>query len=172
MDTHSDPNTSVQPAQLALNQTMMNQTTADRTEKNKYKIPILSDRETDLTKINPRMLWEQISDYIHLTYNRNLDEMMDQGTDQMDPHTVYHIKGYVIWALGPKAKHEIERPMGQRAERRRPIRTIETIQENIHSREKCFSQSSPILQYQTRGQRNTRWILEKTCWHRKKMRIQ
>ena len=128
MDTHSDPNTSVQPAQLALNQTMMNQTTADRTEKNKYKITILSDRETDLTKINPRMLWEQISDYIHLTYNRNLDEMMDQGTDQMDPHTVYHIKGYVIWALGPKAKHEIERPMGQRAERRRPIRTIETIQ--------------------------------------------
>ena len=51
------------------------------------------------------MLWEQISEYIHLTYNRNLDEIMDQGTDQMDPHTVYHIKGDVIWALGPKAKH-------------------------------------------------------------------
>ena len=32
--------------------------------------------------------------------------MMDQGTDQMDPHTVYHIKGDVIWAIGPKAKHE------------------------------------------------------------------
>ena len=27
----------------------------------------------------------------------------------MDPHTVYHIKGDVIWALGPKAKHEIMR---------------------------------------------------------------
>ena len=25
----------------------------------------------------------------------------------MDPHTVYHIKGDVIWALGPKGKHEI-----------------------------------------------------------------
>ena len=33
--------------------------------------------------------------------------MMDQGTDRMDPHTVYHIKGDVIWALDPKAKHEI-----------------------------------------------------------------
>ena len=27
----------------------------------------------------------------------------------MDPHTAYHIKGHVIWALGPKAKHEIMR---------------------------------------------------------------
>ena len=35
--------------------------------------------------------------------------MMDQGTHQMDLHTVYHIKGDVIWALGPKAKHEIMR---------------------------------------------------------------
>ena len=106
MDTQTDPNTSVQTAQSATNQTMMNQTTADRMEK-KYKISILSDRETDLTKINPRMWWEQISEYIHLTYNRNLDEMLDQGTDQMDPLTVYHIKGDVIWALGPNAKHEI-----------------------------------------------------------------
>ena len=78
-------------------------------EKNKYKIPILSYRETDLTKTIPRIWWEQISEYIHLTYNRNLDEMMDQGTDQMDPHTVYHIKGDVIWALVPKANHETMR---------------------------------------------------------------
>ena len=104
-----DPNTSERSGQQAANQTIMNQTTADRLEKNKYKIPILSDRETDLTKINPRMWWEQISEYIHLTYNRNLEELMDQGVDQMDPHTVYHIKGDVIWALGPKAKHEIMR---------------------------------------------------------------
>ena len=69
--------------------------------------------------------------------------MMDQGTDQMDPHTVYHIKGGVIWALSQTRNYEIS--LGQRAERRRPIRTIETIQENIHTREKCFSQSSPIL---------------------------
>ena len=104
-----DPNTSERSDQQAANQTIMNQTTADRLEKNKYKIPILSDRETDLTKINPRVWWEQISEYIRLTYNRNLEELMDQGVDQMDPHTVYHIKGDVIWALGPKAKHEIMR---------------------------------------------------------------
>ena len=78
-------------------------------EKSKYKIPILSDRETDLTKINPKMWWEQISEYIHLTYNRNLDEIIDEGVEYMDPHTVYYIKGDVIWALGPKAKHEIMR---------------------------------------------------------------
>ena len=94
MDNNSDPSTSEQSGQPAANQTIMNQTTADRLEKNKYKIPILSDRETaDLTKINPRMRWEQISEYIHLTYNRNSDELMDQGIDQMAPHTVYHIKG-------------------------------------------------------------------------------
>ena len=109
MDNNSDPSTSEQTGQLAANQTIMNQTTADRLEKNNYKIPILSDRGKDLTKINPRMWWEQISEYIHLTYNRNLGELMDQSIDQMDPHTVYHIKGDVIWALGPKAKHEIMR---------------------------------------------------------------
>ena len=55
------------------------------------------------------MWWEQISEYIHLTYNRNLDEIMDQGSDQMDLHTVYHIKGDVIWAVWAKAKYEIMR---------------------------------------------------------------
>ena len=109
MDTNIDPNTSVQSAQPAVNQTTMNQTTADRLEENKYKIPILSDRETDLTKINRRMWWEQISEYIYLTYNRNLGEIMDQGIDQIDLHTVYHIKGDVNWALWPEAKHEIMR---------------------------------------------------------------
>ena len=92
-----------------MNQSTMNQTAADKAEKNKYKIPILSDRETDQSKTNPRMWWEQISEYIHLTYNRNLDDLMDQGTDQMDQHTTFHFKGDVIWALGPKAKHEIMR---------------------------------------------------------------
>ena len=78
-------------------------------ERSKYKVPILSDRETDLTKINPKMWWEQISEYIHLTYNRNLEEITDESVRTMDPHTVYHIKGDVIWSLGPKAKHEIMR---------------------------------------------------------------
>ena len=52
---------------------------------------------------------EQLSEYIHLTYNRNLDEIINDGTEPMDQHTAYHIKGDVIWALGPKAKHEIMR---------------------------------------------------------------
>ena len=104
-----DLNSSAQPTQNTMNQSMMNQTTADKAEKNKYKIPILSDRETDLSKTNPRMWWEQISEYIHLTYNRNLDDIMEQGADQMDQHTTFHIKGDVIWALGLKAKHEIMR---------------------------------------------------------------
>ena len=89
--------------------TAVNQSTVERTERNKYKIPILSDRETDLSKTNPRMWWEQISEYIDLTYQKKLEELIEQGTDSMDPHTTYHIKGDAIWALGPKAKHEILR---------------------------------------------------------------
>ena len=64
-----------------LKRTINNQTTSERTEKSNYKIPILSERETDLTKINPKMWWEQTSEYIHLTYNRNLDEIIDEGTE-------------------------------------------------------------------------------------------
>ena len=89
--------------------TAVNQTTVEKTEKNKYKIPILSDRETDLSKANPRMWWEQISEYIDLTYQKKLEELLEHGTDSIDPHTTYHIKGDVIWALGPNAKHEIMR---------------------------------------------------------------
>ena len=89
--------------------TINNQTMAERTEKSKYKIPILSDRDTDLTKIKPKMWWEQKSEYIHLTYDRNLDEITEEGIEYMDQHTAYHIKSDVIWALGPKAKHEIMR---------------------------------------------------------------
>ena len=93
----------------AADQTVGNQTTVERTERNKYKIPILSDRETDLSKINPKMWWEQISEYIDLTYQKKLEELIELRTDSMDPHTTYHIKGDVIWALGPMAKHEIMR---------------------------------------------------------------
>ena len=103
--TEGEPNSSEQSTRMSNNQT----TSSERMEKSKYKIPILSDRETDLTQINPKMWWEQISEYIHLTYNRNLDEIIDEGIEYMDPHTVYHIKGDVIWALGRKAKHEIMR---------------------------------------------------------------
>ena len=53
--------------------TTVNQTTVERTERNKYKIQIRSDRETDLSKANPKMRWEQISEYIDLTYQKQFD---------------------------------------------------------------------------------------------------
>ena len=34
---------------------------------------------------------------------------MEQGADQMDQHIAFPMKGDVIWALGPKAKHKIMR---------------------------------------------------------------
>ena len=50
-----------------------------------------------------------------MTYNRNIDEIIDAGIECRDPHTVYHIKSDVIWALGPKAKHENMRGQWGRA---------------------------------------------------------
>ena len=100
---------SEQSGQSEQSGTQNQSTTMDRMEKNKYKIPILSDRETDVTKTNPRMRWEQISEYIDLTYHKNLEDLMNHGTEGMDAHTIYHLKGDVIWALGPKPKHEIMR---------------------------------------------------------------
>ena len=64
-------------------------------EKNIYKIPILSDRETDLTK-TIGMWWEQISEYIDLTYHKNLEELMDLVTDSLDGQVNHHIKGDVM----------------------------------------------------------------------------
>ena len=52
-----------------------------------------------------------MSEHIDLTYQKNLDEMMDQRSDSMDAQ-ITHIKGDGIWALGPKAKHEILRVNG------------------------------------------------------------
>ena len=97
MDNTSIPNVS--------DQTVANQTTVERTVKNQYKIPILSDRETELSNINPKMWWELISEYINLTYQKKLEKLIELGKDSMDPHTTYYIKGDVIWALGPKVKH-------------------------------------------------------------------
>ena len=105
----TDPNMSEQLGQSEQSGTQNQSTTMERMEKNKYKIIILSVRETDLTKTNPRMWWEQISEYIDLTYHKNLEELMNHGTEGMDAHTIYHLKGDVIWALGQKAKHEIMR---------------------------------------------------------------
>ena len=109
MENHTDPNSTEGGPNTSEQSTNNNQTTFEWTERSKYKIPILLDRETDFTKINRKMSWEQISEYIHSTYSRNLDEIIDQGTEYMDSHSVYHIKGDVIWALGSEAKHEIMR---------------------------------------------------------------
>ena len=141
--TEGEPNTSEQSTRTINKQT----TTSERMERSKYKFPILSDRETDLTKINPKMWWEQISEYIHLTYNRNLEEITDESVRTMDPHTVYHKKGDVIWALGPKAKHEIMR--GQRGRELKDVnlpelltlfkKTFLPVRNVFHSRAQFFN---------------------------------
>ena len=131
--------------------TINNQTMSERAEKSKYTIPILSDRETDLAKANPKMWWEQISEYILLTYNRNLDEITDEGVEYMDSHTVYHIKGDVIWALGPKAKHEIMR--GQWGREIKDVKLPELLAlftKKISPGKKCLPQQGPIFQYEAR----------------------
>ena len=96
--TEGEPNSSEQSTRMSNNQT----TSSERMEKSKYKNPILSDRDTDLAKVNPKMWWEQISEYIHLTYNRNLDEIIDEGIEYMDPHTAYHMKGVLSGHLAQK----------------------------------------------------------------------
>ena len=55
------------------------------------------------------MWWEQISEHIDLTCHKNLEDLMDQGTEALDAHTASHIKDDVTWALGPEAKEEIMR---------------------------------------------------------------
>ena len=150
--------------------TINNQTMAERTEKSKYKIPILSDRDTDLTKINPKMWWEQISEYIHLTYDRNLDEITEEGIEYMDQHTAYHIKGDVIWALGPKAKHEIMR--GQWGRELKDVKLPELLtlfKRNLPPSEKCIPQQGTFFQHETGGKRDPGRILEKAGGHRKKV---
>ena len=125
----------------------------ERMEKNKYKTPILSDTETDMTTINPRMRWEQITEYIDLTYQKNLKELMGQGTDSVDAQISHHIKGYVIWALGPKAKYETIR--GQWGRELRDISLqdlLKNVQEDFSSNAKCILQQTTIHQYQTRRQ--------------------
>ena len=91
--TEDRPMSSEQTTRIINNQTM-----SERAEKSKYKIPILSDRETDLTKANPKMWWKQISEYILLTYNRNLDEITDEGVEYMEP-TRYTTKKVTLSGL-------------------------------------------------------------------------
>ena len=109
MENNVDPNTTEGGPHISEQSTRINnnQTTSEWAERRKYKIPILSDRETDLTKTNTKLWWEQISEYIHLTYSRNLDEIIDQGTEHMDPHCIPHKRRRYLGT--PKAKHEIMR---------------------------------------------------------------
>ena len=81
---------------------------AERFEKSKYKIPIFTDRTTDLNKTDPKMWWEQIQQYIELTYERELDQLTDELTE--NELTIQNkIKADLSWSLGPKAKFEIMR---------------------------------------------------------------
>ena len=82
-----------------------------------------------------------------LTYQKKLEDLTELGTDSMDPHTTYHTKGDVIWALGPKAKHEIMR--GQLGEELRDIslqeplkvfkKTFQPTRNVFHSRAQFFN---------------------------------
>ena len=60
------------------------------------------------------------------------------GTDSLDAKLPHHIKGDVIWALGPKAKHEIMR--GQRTERHQLTGNIKTVEENVLTHEESIPQ--------------------------------
>ena len=48
---------------------------------------------------------------VHTSYVQSKSRRNDGSRHRSNgpPQTVYHIKGDVIWALGPKAKHEIMR---------------------------------------------------------------
>ena len=122
--------------------------TIERTERNKYKSPILSDRDTDLTKINPRVWWEQMSEYIDLTYHKNLEDLMDQGTETMDAHTACHIKSDVIWALSLNFSQ-----------------LLKLFKETFMPPPE-IPQQSPIFQCEARRRGNTGRILEKDGGYR------
>ena len=82
-------------------------------------------------------------------FHKNLEDLMNHGTEGMDAHTIYHIKGDVIWALGPKAKHEIMRAKWDRELKDVNIQEVlklKYIQADIHARSKRIPQQSTILQ--------------------------
>ena len=60
---------------------------------------------------------------IGLINQKNLEELMDLGIDSLDAHTTHHIKGDVIWALGPKAKHEIMRNVTTKSQCGKELKT-------------------------------------------------
>ena len=68
-------------AQSEIGQETQNTTqNAKRYEKSKYKIPIFTDRNTELNKTDPKMWWEQIQQYIELTYETELEDVPENET--------------------------------------------------------------------------------------------
>ena len=123
--------------------TVANQTTVERTERKKYNIPILSDRETDLSKINPRMRWEQISEYIDLTYQKKLEELIEQGTGPT--HNISHQRRRHM-GIGLKSEtRDFEGPKGKRTQSHQLTRIAELFKKTFlptrnvfHSRAQFF----------------------------------
>ena len=104
-----------------------------------------------LTKIIPKLWWEQISEYIHLKYNRNLDEIVEEGTRiHGSTHRIPHKGGCHLgnWPKSETRNHE--RSVGSRNKRCQFTGPIDIIQENFSSSKKCVSQQSTILQHETR----------------------
>ena len=91
--------------------TTINKTLIDSNEKSKCKIPILSERDTGLTKVNPKMWWEQIQEYTILTYQLEIEEVArpQEGDSDEIRNLREKIKGDITWTLGPKAKHNLMR---------------------------------------------------------------
>ena len=78
----TDPNMSEQSGQSEQTGTQNQSTAMERNQTNPKK-----------TKTKPRMWWEQISEYFDLTYHKNLEDLMNHGTEGMDAHTIYHLNG-------------------------------------------------------------------------------
>ena len=68
---------------------------------------------------------------------------MDQANEFSDAHTVYHIKGDVVWVLGPKAKLKIIR--GQWGRELKDVSLAELLKlENDSTHEKLFFSAKRI----------------------------
>ena len=103
------------------------------------------------------MWWEQIQEYLHLTYQVNVETFPIHQTTENDETTTLReqIKGDITWALGPKAKYELMRGQwGREFQRYTPTRINRAIQKDIYTDQKCISQPSPIFQYLTTRNRN------------------
>ena len=112
--TESEPSTSEQSTRTINNQT----TTSERMERRKYKIPILSDRETDLTNIDPKMWWEKnfrmhppdVQQQLGRNHRRKC-------TNHGSPHRIPHKRRRHLgtWTKSQTRNHE--RSVGPRIER-------------------------------------------------------